>query len=73
MGTLTHGFGMGFFGWIIPLVFLVLIIYLLQDRGHKKDNSGKSAAQEILDRRYASGGISKEEYETMSKALKEHT
>lgn len=64
MNTFNHGWGMGF-GWLIPLLLIVVIIYALQDR--KKE---KSSAQEILDKRYASGGISKEEYEEKSKALR---
>ncbi len=65
--TLSHGFGMGF-GWLIPLLVIGLIIYLLQDR-----RANKTDAQEILDKRYASGGISKEEYEEKSRLLKEQS
>jgi putative membrane protein len=66
MNTFTHGWGMGF-GWIIPLLVLAIIFYLLQDK--KKE---KSSAQDILDKRYASGGISKEEYEEKSRLLERH-
>ena len=66
MNTFTHGWGMGF-GWLIPLLILAVIFYLLQDK--KKE---KSSAQDILDKRYASGGISKEEYEEKSRLLEKH-
>ena len=66
MNTFNHGWGMGF-GWLIPLLILAIIFYLLQDK--KKE---KSSAQDILDKRYASGGISKEEYEEKSRLLEKH-
>jgi len=64
-----HGFGMGFGGWIIPLLIIVFIIYFLSDR---VNSSKPSSAQDILDKRYANGGLSKEEYEEKSKHIKEH-
>ena len=64
MNYFNHGWGMGF-GWLIPLLILAVIFYLLQDK--KKE---RSSAQDILDKRYANGGISKEEYEEKSSALK---
>ena len=69
MNTFLHGTGMGLFPWIFPLVLLLGVIYLTQSRRPHK----RSSAQEILDKRYASGGISKEEYEEKSRDLQEHT
>ncbi len=66
MNTFGHGWGMGF-GWFIPLLVLAAIYYLLQG---KKETT--FTAQDILDKRYASGGISKEEYEEKSRHLKNH-
>ncbi len=65
MDTLNHGWGMGF-GWLIPLFIIAVIFYLLQDKKQEK-----SDAQDILDKRYANGGIDKEEYREKSKLLKE--
>jgi len=70
MNEMTHIFGMGLGGWIIPLIVLVVILYLFT--GSKGQTATHSSAQEILDKRYASGGISKEEYEEKSKDLQEH-
>jgi putative membrane protein len=64
-----HGFGMGFGEWLLPLVIIGVLFYWLKDNNKKSD---RSAAQDILDKRYASGGIDKEEYEEKSKHLKEH-
>lgn len=66
MNYFNHGWGMGF-GWLVPLLIIVLIFYFLQD-----EKKVKSSAQEILDKRYASGSISREEYEEKSRSLKEH-
>jgi len=64
MNYFNHGWGMGF-GWLIPLLIIAVIFYALQDKKREK-----SSAQEILDKRYASGGISKEEYEEKSSTLR---
>jgi len=64
MNYFNHGWGMGF-GWLIPLLIIAILFYIVQDKRKEK-----SSAQDILDKRYASGGISKEEYEEKSKALK---
>jgi len=65
MNTLNHGWGMGF-GWLIPLLIIAIIFYLLQDKKQEKTD-----AQEILDKRYANGGIDKEEYKEKSRLLRE--
>ncbi len=65
-----HGWGMGF-GWLMPLLIIGIIFYLI--KGKETAKSSKSNAQEILDKRFASGGISKEEYEEKSRLLKENS
>jgi len=57
------GFGMGF-GWIIPLLFIAMIIYFINSL-----LKGDASAQEILDKRYADGEISQEEYRVKKAAL----
>ena len=67
MNTLDHDWSMDF-SWIFLLLIISILYYLFQ---HKKiDRSLKrSSAQNILDKRYASGGISQKEYEKKSKYL----
>ena len=70
-----YGYGYGMMGgsyWIIGLIFwilvligLVLLIKYLWEGGTKRGNS----ALEILKKRYASGEISKEEFEEKKKDL----
>ncbi|WP_294956298.1 hypothetical protein [Sulfurovum sp.] len=63
-----HGWGMGMgWGWLLPLLLIAIVYYLFQNR-----KTQRSSAQDILDKRYASGGISKEEYDEKSKHLKEN-
>lgn len=61
--------------WIFPLIFLIVILVFLFRSGglpmcgshgtHKSEES----ARELLDRRYARGEISREEYQQMKKDL----
>ena len=63
--------------WIFPLIFLIVIlIFLFRGGGggwpmcgghgtHKREEN----ARELLDRRYAGGEISREEYQQMKKDL----
>lgn len=68
------GFG---FMWIFPLLFLiVMIVFLFRGpwwfRGGNDRTGGserRETPREILDRRYASGEISKEQYEEMKRTL----
>ena len=64
--------------WVWPLIFLVLCLfflfaYLFRGNGlfcHRADRRMLGeAAREILDRRYACGEISKEQYEEMKRVL----
>ncbi len=63
------GFWNGFhWWWIIPIAMMVLCFLMM--RGHRgclggwsRSHHGTESAREILDKRYALGEISKEEYE----------
>ena len=67
-----HGFGLM---WIFPLLFLIVMIVFLFRRGpgcywrggRREDR--RESPREILDRRYASGEITKEQYEEMKRTL----
>ena len=66
--------GGSWFMWLIPLGFLiVLAIFLLRGgpmcrwgRGH---DGARESAQDILARRFASGEITKDQYEDMKRTL----
>jgi putative membrane protein len=76
----TYWWGPHLFGWmwILPLSFMVvcfffLFAYLFRGPrwfyGRKDRHDLSEAAREILDRRYASGEISREQYEEMKRVL----
>jgi putative membrane protein len=79
--TLWWGHGFGFM-WIFPLLFFVVIMLFMRgmcgqgSRGcgsHGHGTSHEENAREILDKRFAKGEISKEEYEGMKKSLSNET
>jgi len=57
------GFGMGF-GWIVPIFIIFIIIYFINSL-LKNDLSAK----DILDKKYANGEISEQEYQVKKTAL----
>ncbi len=64
--------------WIIPIAMMVLCFIMM--RGHRKFTMGwhrplhiTESAREILDRRYALGEISKEEYEQKKRGINQET
>jgi len=71
--------GQGFtFMWIFPLLFFIVFLFFMRGmfgRGsmgcgsHGGSATHKESAHEILDKRFAKGEISKDEYEEMKKAL----
>jgi putative membrane protein len=65
-----YGYGFGYLGWILMVLFWVGIIWLivwLINQG-KKGHSGKTA-DEILKERYAKGEISKKEFDEIKKEI----
>jgi putative membrane protein len=73
-----HEFGWGgmVLGGILMLLFwssfIALIVWVVKSvlsRGNDHTKSGEPNAREILDRRYAQGEISREEYERMKEDL----
>lgn len=61
--------------WIFPLVFLVVVLLVMFRAGgpsmcgRHDSREFEPTAREILDRRYARGEISREEYQKMKKDL----
>ncbi len=70
MDFIGHGWGMGFGMWFIPILLVVILIYFLKENG--KGEANTPSAQDILDKRYASGEIDTEEYKEKSDALKKN-
>lgn len=72
-GMMDYGMGSGFM-WFLGLIFWILVIiglvmlikYLWEGGGGKKE---QESALEILKKRYASGEISKEEFEEKKRDL----
>jgi len=70
----NYGFGMmnGFGGWIMMIVFWVLLVLFVvwivrEISNHNRNSSAR--ALEILKERYAKGEINKEEFESKKKDL----
>ncbi len=70
------GMGFGFFGWLMMFLFWILIIAAVVlgvrwfiDQGKLKGSSVEETPLDILKKRYASGEIDKEEFETMRREL----
>jgi len=77
-GWMMSGWGMGygFFGWLMMFLFWILIIAAVVlgvrwfvDQGKLKGSSVEETPLDILKKRYASGEIDKEEFETMRREL----
>ena len=75
-----HGLGWGgmIFGWLMMLLLwgslIILIIWAarsITSRGGDQTKKLEPGAREILDRRYAKGEISREEYKSMKEDLKQ--
>lgn len=59
--------------WILPLLFLIVVVALVvrspwRSRGERGVTRGETA-REVLERRYASGEITKEQFEDMKRTL----
>ena len=77
-GWMMSGWGMGFglFGWLMMLLFWILIIvgvvFVVRwfiSEGKAKGLRTEETALDILKKRYASGEIDKDQFETMKREL----
>ena len=78
---MNGGWGWMPWGWIFPLFFLVLMVVFLvfmmrggmgggpMCGGSQKTPGSGETSREVLDRRYARGEITREEYQQMRKDL----
>lgn len=60
-------FGMHFAWWIFWVVLIIIIYYVLSK---KRKNLPKETPLEILEKRFANGEITKEEFEKSKQALR---
>jgi len=70
-GFTGMGFGMGW-GWIIGLIFLVVLIWFIvrtMSRDQASNQTNSKSALEILKERYARGEIDKNEFEEKKEHL----
>ena len=69
-GLMPYGFGGGFMGLIL-IVFVAVILYLLLRGGPEKAARGNAneTPLQILEKRYARGEITREQFEDMKKDL----
>jgi len=65
MNYVGHGWGFGM--WFTLILFVLVMLYFFKE--NSKGEEKHSSAQDILDKRYANGGIDKEEYQEKSDAL----
>ena len=70
-GSAWNGFH---WGWIIPVVMMILCFVMMRGhggcwRGRSRSPNAAESAREILDRRYALGEISKEEYQEKKREI----
>jgi putative membrane protein len=64
------GYGMGSFGWLVMILFMILfwgaiiwlIVWLVNRNKHQTNQSSDKTPSEILKERYAKGELSKKEY-----------
>lgn len=86
--TQWWGHGFGGFMWLFPILFFVVFMFFMRGifgRGslscgshshsaaHGDGATHDASAREILDKRFAIGDITKEEYEEMKKSLGNET
>ncbi len=70
-GWWGHGWGMGL-GWIFGLVVLGVIVWAVTRalrRHNGADSAGNQTALDILKKRYASGEISRKEFEQQKRDI----
>lgn len=60
-------FGMHFTWWIFWVVLIIIIYYIIS---RNKKNTSKEAPLDILEKRFANGEITKEEFEMSKQALR---
>ncbi len=61
--------GMGWGMWFIPLLVILVIYLLIKNNSQTKSEQGTQTPMEILEKRYANGEITKQQFEEMKKDI----
>lgn len=67
----SHSFGSGgILMWLIPIVLIgILVYFIFQRHDTPKSNNSAETPMDIIEKRYARGEITKEEFERMKEEL----
>jgi putative membrane protein len=63
-----YGYG-GWFMWLIPVIVVAIVIYFIVQA--RRDGGVRETPLEILEKRYAKGEVSKEDFERMKREISE--
>ena len=65
------GMGAGWLWWILILIFIILIVWMVVRNTQQRNgrSTKRESAREVLERRYANGEISSEEYRERKQEL----
>lgn len=55
--------------WLLLLAVIVWFVFQLLNKNQNTDNTKSESAMDILNKRYAKGEVTKEEYEEMKRNL----
>ncbi len=67
-----NGFGMGAGMWIFWIVVIALVVFVMKimmNENSSQTNKSKESPMEILEKRYASGEINQDEFESIKNEL----
>ena len=69
---MNFGYGGGLFAMLLMVVLatLITVLFLRYFRGQHNTSAGEATALELLNRRYAKGDLSKDEYHLMKDDIK---
>jgi len=73
-GMMSYGGYGGMFMWLIIVIAIAVIVYLVYNQnvgGGTRFGGPQESALDILKKRYAKGGISKEEFERLKRDLED--
>ena len=63
------GWGMGWGMWFIPLLIILGVYFVIRNSSQNKISPNEETPLKILEKRYAKGEITREQYEEIKKDL----